>query len=116
MKEIADQLKKLIALNKKITNQLEGDKLDIALLEEKFDRRAEYVKKLGQLTDIVDPSSLSKKQKESFNVLFNRFDEQSQNIQEALNYIVEKSKGELDKAIKHSKAERSYQVLNHLRN
>lgn len=111
IEEIAFQLKKLIIINNKINNQLENNEADIAFLEEIFDQREEYVNKLTQLIPKVATSDLTKEQNESFKVLFNRFDQQSQNIQKALDFIVEKSKDQLDDAIKRRKAEEQYQLL-----
>jgi len=112
IEEIADQLKKLIVINNKINNQLdESDEADITFLEEKFDRREEYVKKLTLLIPEVDTSGLTKEQNESFKILFSQFDQQSQNIQKVLEHIVEKSKDQLDDAIKRRKAEEKYQLL-----
>jgi len=111
MNEVAGQLKKLITISRKINDQLNRKEINIASLERKFDERAEYIERLIQLTPKVDPSSLTKEQSDSLRLLFNQFDEQSQNIQKALDDIMEKSKGRLDEAIKHSKAEKSYQLL-----
>jgi len=111
IEEISDQLKKLIGINKKINNQLEGDETNIAFLEEKIDQREEYVKNLTLLIQKVDPAGFTKEQNKSLKVLFIRFDQQSQNIQKALDNIVEKSKDQLDDAIKRRKAEEKYQLL-----
>lgn len=111
MDKIADQLKKLIMLNRKISNQLQRNNADIRLLEEHFAQRENYVEKFVGLASQVDSSSLTKQQIKIFNTLFNRFEKQSQHIQKALNYITEESKARLNKAIKHTKAEKSYQLL-----
>lgn len=111
MDEIADQLKKLIIINRKIDNQLNRDEADIELLEEHFVQREKHVKEFVRLSSSIDSSLLTEQQKESFSTLFNRFEKQSQHIQDALGYIANESKDRLNQAIKQTKAEQSYQLL-----
>ena len=111
MDEIADQLKKLIIINRKINNQLNRDEADIGLLEEHFAQREKHIKEFVRLTSKVEASSLTDQQKKSFNDLFSRFEKQSQRMQNALDYIANESRDRLNKAIKQTKAEQSYQLL-----
>ncbi|MCW9705346.1 hypothetical protein [Fodinibius salsisoli] len=112
MNAIANQLLKLIKVNRKIINQFHKDEADVALLQKRFNERGRHVTKLASVTEVYDASSLSNSQKKRLTSLFERFEDQQRSIQEALDYILEKSKERLDDAIKKNKAEKSYkQVL-----
>jgi len=111
MNKVANQLKELIKINRKIINQLHKDEADIDLLQKRFDVRGNHTNEFVQITLEVDATTFTKKEKESLKKLFNRFSKQQQQIQDALNYILEESKDRLDDAIKRNKAEKSYQLL-----
>ncbi|MEL7833620.1 hypothetical protein [Fodinibius sp. Rm-B-1B1-1] len=93
-------------------NQFHKDEANIELLRERFDERAQYVEKLSAVTEDFDASTLSSAEKKRLNSLFERFEDQQRNIQEALDYILAESKERLDNAIKSNKAEQSYRILN----
>lgn len=112
MNDVADQLKKLIKINRKIINQLHKDEADIDLLRERFDQRGNHTQQLMELTSHFDHSILSSKEKESLKNLFDRFYQQQKKIDKALDYILNESKERLNDAIKTTKAEKSYQALN----
>ncbi len=111
MNKVANQLKELIKINRKIINQLHKDEADMDLLQKRFDVRGNHTNEFVQITSEVDATTFTKKEKESLKKLFNRFNRQQQQIQDALNYILEESKERLDDAIKRNKAEKSYQLL-----
>lgn len=112
MNEMADQLKELITINRKIINQLHSNEADIDLLQKRFDERGKHADKLTTITNQTNTSSFTDEEKKKLNVFFERFDQQEQKIQSALDYILEESKERLNDAIKTSKAEESYQLLN----
>jgi hypothetical protein len=111
MNDVANQLKKLIKVNRQILNQLHKDDADINLLQKRFEERGNHTNEFIQITSEVDSTTFTKKEKESLEKLFNRFKQQQQKIQEALSYILEESKERLNDAIKRNKAEKSYQLL-----
>lgn len=111
MNEVAQQLNKLIKINRQIINQLHKDEADIELLQQHFKKRGEHTDKLSNATSDVDKKTLTKKEKESLKNLFDRFAQQQSKIDKALDYILEESKERLNDAIKSNKAEKSYQLL-----
>lgn len=108
MEEIADQLKKLIHINRKIINQFHKDEMDLGQLREYFDERGEKTEKLISATKQFDSSNLSEQDEKVLSKLFERFEQQDREIQETLSYIREESGKRLDDAIKTNKAEKSY--------
>ena len=111
METIAKQLSKLITINRKIVNQFHKDEADIELLRKRFNKRGTYIERLAAVTEDYDASSLSPSEKKQLTSLFERFEDQQRSIQEALDYILEKSRERLNDAIKKNKAEKSYQLL-----
>ncbi len=93
-------------------NQLHKDEADIVLLQQRFNQRGDYTEKLTELTTNVDASAFTEQQKKVLNELFQRFAKQEEQIQEALDYILEASKEQLNHAINSNKADKSYQLLN----
>lgn len=112
MNAIANQLFKLVRINRKIINCLHKDIADVELLREQFDKRGKYIEELSVLTTDFDKSILSANETKQLKSLFERFEKQQKKIQEALGYILEESKERLDDAIKSNKAEKSYRFLN----
>jgi hypothetical protein len=112
MDKVANQLKKLIKINRKILNQLNKNDADISLLQQRFEERGNHTSKFTKLATEVDEATLTDTEKKSLQSLFERFSKQQQKIDEALDYIIGEAKERLDDAIKTTKAEQSYRVLN----
>jgi len=111
MNNVANQLKKLIKINRTILNQLNKDEADINLLQKRFEERGEQADVFAEITSQADTETLTKQEKKSLQKLFSRFERQQQKIQQTLDYILKESKKRLDEAIKSNKAEKSYQLL-----
>lgn len=104
-------LRRLIKINRQILNRLNKDEATITTLRNALDERAKHVSAMDDIVANTNKEDLSKDDITTLKALYDRFYEQWNKIQEALDYITEESQSRLEKAIKQRKAEEGYQVL-----
>lgn len=111
MDSLVHHLKEVVKINRRILNQLNKDEANLEFMRKAFDERKVHTRKMDEIIANIDKDSFSEEESASLNALYDRFDRQSKKIQQALDYILEESKEQLNDAIKRNKAEKRYQVL-----
>lgn len=111
MDSLIFHLRKLIRINRQILNELHRDEASTAAIGKAFDKRASHTRRIGELIPEIDTHTISGEKSDTIQALFDQFGRQAEQIQEALDQILDSSREKLGDAIKQRKAEEGYKAL-----
>ena len=111
MEQLTHHLHRLISINRQILNRLNRDEGSVEYMKEAFEKRESHISNISDIVPKLDQDSFSPEQKKSLKALFERFNSQSQKIQQALDTIIEEAEDRIVDATQRRKAEQGYQVL-----
>lgn len=111
MKSIIFHLRKLVRINRQILNELNKDEASTNTIRGAFEEREKHIKEMGKLVPETNKVDMSDEESATIETLFEKFGNQAEKIQNALDLIVKSSRDHLGDAIKRRKAEEGYQSL-----
>lgn len=111
MEMVTYQLREMIRINRQILNKLNKDEATLDYIQNAFDERGVYTAALVKKASEVEVEQLTEEDRKTLNSLFERFDQQSNKIQKALDLVIRESQARLEDAVKRRKAEEGYTVL-----
>ncbi|WP_138430762.1 hypothetical protein [Fodinibius saliphilus] len=111
METLVYHLREMIKINTQMLVKLHKDNISVEDLGTAFDNRETHVQKINEIVPTMDREALSDKDSALLKRLFDKFIQQSKEIQKTLNEVTEKSQDQLTDAVQRRKAEEGYRVL-----
>lgn len=111
MDKLIFHLRKLTGINRQILNELHKDEASVTTIRDAFEKRASHTRDIGNLIPAIDTDAITGEKSNIIQYLFDHFGRQAEQIQEALEQILDSSREKLGDAVMRRKAEDSYKAL-----
>lgn len=111
MDKLIFHLRKLTRINRQILSELHKDEASITTIREAFEKRASHTRDIGDLIPAIDTDTLTGEKSNIIQNLFDQFGRQAEQIQDALEQVLDSSREKLGNAVMRRKAEEGYKAL-----